>query len=174
MKYNKKQGDTMTINIRQVKLEDTEALLKIYSYYVLNTSISFEYDVPSLEEFKQRIIKIAKTYPYLVAIKNDELLGYAYATSYKERVAYNWTVETNVYVKASYHGTGIGKLLYTHLEQALKDMHIVNMLACISYPNPKSIDFHTKYGFVEVGHFHKVGYKFNEWRDILWMQKSIQ
>ena len=164
----------MAITIRQVELEDANILLQIYSHYVLNTSVSFEYDVPSLEEFKQRILKISQRYPYLVALKDHEILGYAYATSYKERAAYNWSVETTVYVKETYQGIGVGKALYTHLEHALKEMNIVNMLACITYPNPKSIEFHTKFGFEQVGHFHKVGYKFNEWRDIIWMQKSIK
>lgn len=162
------------IQIRNVVLNDAQELLNIYSYYVLNTSITFEYDSPSLNEFTQRIQKITQKYPYLVAVLDNEIVGYAYATSYKERAAYDWSVETTVYVKNNKHGLGIGKELYIHLEKALKDKNIVNMLACITYPNPKSIDFHTKFGFEKVGHFPKVGYKFNEWRDIVWMQKVIK
>lgn len=162
------------IRVRTVTLNDAQKLLDIYSYYVLNTTITFEYDTPSIDEFTQRIQKITQKYPYLVATINDEIVGYAYATSYKERAAYDWSVETTVYVKNNKHGLGIGKALYSQLEQALKDKNIVNMLACITYPNPKSIDFHTKFGFDKVGHFPKVGYKFNEWRDIVWMQKVIK
>ncbi len=162
------------IQIRTVTLNDAKALVDIYSFYVLNTTITFEYETPSVSEFTQRIQKITQTYPYLVATLNDEIIGYAYATSYKERAAYDWSVETTVYVKNDKHGLGVGKQLYTHLEQALKEKNIVNMLACITYPNPKSIDFHTKFGFEKVGHFPKVGYKFNEWRDIMWMQKVIK
>jgi phosphinothricin acetyltransferase len=162
------------IQVRTVTLNDVQELLDIYSYYVLNTTITFEYDTPSINEFTQRIQKITQKYPYLVATLDDEIIGYAYATSYKERAAYDWSVETTVYVKETYQGIGVGKALYTHLEHALKEMNIVNMLACITYPNPKSIEFHTKFGFEQVGHFHKVGYKFNEWRDIIWMQKSIK
>lgn len=162
------------IQIRNVVLNDAQELLNIYSYYVLNTSITFEYDSPSLNEFTQRIQKITQKYPYLVAVLDNEIIGYAYATSYKERAAYDWSVETTVYVKNNKHGLGIGKELYIHLEKSLKDKNIVNMLACITYPNPKSIDFHTKFGFEKVGHFPKVGYKFNEWRDIVWMQKVIK
>ncbi|MHB8097255.1 MAG: GNAT family N-acetyltransferase [Erysipelotrichaceae bacterium] len=162
------------VQIRNVTLNDVQELLDIYSYYVLNTTITFEYETPSMNEFTQRIQKITQKYPYLVATLDDEIIGYAYATSYKERAAYDWSVETTVYVKNDKHGLGIGKELYLHLEQALKEKNIVNMLACITYPNPKSIDFHTKFGFEKVGHFPKVGYKFNEWRDIVWMQKVIK
>jgi len=162
------------VQIRNVTLNDVQELLDIYSYYVLNTTITFEYETPSMNEFTQRIQKITQKYPYLVATLDDEIVGYAYATSYKERAAYDWSVETTVYVKNDKHGLGIGKELYLHLEQALKEKNIVNMLACITYPNPKSIDFHTKFGFEKVGHFPKVGYKFNEWRDIVWMQKVIK
>lgn len=162
------------IQVRTVTINDVQELLDIYSYYVLNTTITFEYDTPSINEFTQRIQKITQKYPYLVATLDDEIIGYAYATSYKERAAYDWSVETTVYVKETYQGIGVGKALYTQLEHALKEMNIVNMLACITYPNPKSIEFHTKFGFEQVGHFHKVGYKFNEWRDIIWMQKSIK
>lgn len=162
------------VQIRNVTLNDAQELVDIYSYYVLNTTITFEYETPSMNEFTQRIQKITQKYPYLVATLDDEIIGYAYATSYKERAAYDWSVETTVYVKNDKHGLGVGKKLYTYLEQALKEKNIVNMLACITYPNPKSIDFHTKFGFEKVGHFPKVGYKFNEWRDIVWMQKVIK
>lgn len=162
-----------TIQIRPVKLEDTNDLVDIYAYYVLNTTITFEYDVPSIDEFTQRIMKITNKYPYLVALINYKIVGYAYATAYKERAAYDWSVETTVYVKHGEHGNGIGKSLYIELEQALKNKHIVNMLACITFPNSKSIDFHSKFGFTTVGHFPKVGFKFNEWRDIVWMMKEI-
>lgn len=162
------------IQVRNVTLNDAQELVDIYSYYVLNTTITFEYETPSMDEFKQRIQKITQKYPYLVATLDDKIIGYAYATSYKERAAYDWSVETTVYVKNDKHGLGVGKKLYTQLEQALKEKNIVNMLACITYPNPKSIDFHTNFGFEKVGHFPKVGYKFNEWRDIVWMQKVIK
>lgn len=163
-----------TILIRHVNLNDAQELVEIYAYYVLNTSITFEYDVPSIDEFSERIQKITKKYPYLVATIDSEIVGYAYATAYKERAAYDWSVETTVYVKYEEHGHGIGKALYIELEQALKNKHIVNMLACITFPNPKSIDFHTKFGFTTVGHFPKIGFKFNEWRDIVWMMKEIK
>jgi phosphinothricin acetyltransferase len=162
-----------TIQVRPVNNNDVKELVAIYAYYVLNTTITFEYDVPSIEEFTQRINKITQKYPYLVAIIDNEIVGYAYATAYKERAAYDWSVETTVYVKDGIHGNGVGKTLYTQLEQALKNKQFVNMLACITYPNPKSIDFHTKFGFTTVGHFPKIGYKFNEWRDIVWMMKVI-
>ncbi|HET6786060.1 MAG TPA: GNAT family N-acetyltransferase, partial [Erysipelotrichaceae bacterium] len=80
-----------TMQIRPVNLNDAKELVEIYAYYVLNTSITFEYDVPSIEEFRERIQKITKKYPYLVATINSEIVGYAYATAYKERAAYDWS-----------------------------------------------------------------------------------
>lgn len=162
------------LTIRSVSLNDTEELINIYSYYVLNTSITFEYEVPTFDEFSQRIQKITQKYPYLVAIVNHEIVGYCYATTYKDRPAYDWTVETSVYIKQDYHHLGIGTKLYNLLEEALKEKDIKNMLACITIPNNESIDFHTKQGFVKVGHFSQIGYKLGEWRDTVWMQKVIK
>lgn len=166
--------------IEKVTIEDASELLSIYEPYVRDTAITFEYDVPTLEEFRSRIISISSKYPYIKAVENGEILGYAYAHAFKDRRAYDWSVETTVYVRQGRHGRGIGRLLYNKLEKSLKGMGILNMNACIAVPEKEdkhltddSYRFHLKMGFTVAGRFHNVGYKFNTWYDIVWMEKLI-
>ena len=159
------------IYIRMAVPEDAGTLLKIYEPYVKNTCITFEYQVPSVEEFTQRIRETLKKYPYLIAEQNGEILGYAYASPFKGRPAYDWAVETTVYLKVNVRGNGIGRQLYTALEDILRRQNITNANACITYPNPESIGFHEKMGYRTVGHFTKCGYKGGHWLDVVWMEK---
>ena len=169
------------MRIEIVSPMDAKELLAIYAPYVTDTAITFEYEVPSLEEFRQRIETTLKKYPYLKAVGDDgSILGYAYAGVFKGRVAYDWAVETSVYVRMDVKKQGIGGALYRELECRLKKMGIVNMNACITYPrveNPyldrNSVDFHHHMGFTDVGIFHQVGYKFQIWFDMIWMEKMI-
>ena len=107
------------MNIRIAKPEDAKKLVDIYKYYVEETSVTFEYDIPSIEEFTKRIEKTLKKYPYLVAEKNNKIYGYAYAGAFKGRRAYDWSVETSIYVKAGISNHGVGTLLYKELERYL-------------------------------------------------------
>ena len=159
--------------VRSASLADAEALLSIYAPYVTDTAITFEYDVPSLAEFQERIHNIISRYPYLTACRGGEILGYAYASAFKERKAYDWSVETSIYVQRNSHGQGIGSCLYDELERRLKKQNVCNLCACITYPNPESIAFHEKHGYTTVAHFHKSGYKFDTWHDMIWMEKFI-
>ena len=111
------------IKIRSASVNDAEALLKIYSYYVENTAISFEWEVPSLEEFKGRIENTLKKYPYIVAENEEtgEILGYAYTSTFKARAAYDWSVESSIYVKKDCRKMGIGRLLLEELERLSKN-----------------------------------------------------
>lgn len=161
------------IIIKPASKEDAEALLNIYAPYVENTAVTFEYEVPSIEEFRARIVNISSGYPYLAAWQDGRLAGYAYASSFKSRAAYKWSVETSVYVSRDARGSGIGTALYQNLEELLKKQNICNMCACITYPNPESIGFHEKFGYTAVAHFHKSGYKLGAWHDIIWMEKFI-
>lgn len=168
------------IIIRTATLADTERLLKIYAYYVENTAITFEYDVPSVTEFQNRIEKTLKKYPYIVAQQNNKIIGYAYAGSFVGRKAYDWSAELTVYIDKDYHKCGIGKKLYTVLEDILKKMKITNLYACIGisdaddeYLTSNSIDFHEHLGFKKIGEFHKCGYKFNRWYNMAWVEKII-
>lgn len=161
------------IAIRMANESDAEEILAIYAPYVLHTAITFEYVVPTVEEFKERIKKILKKFPYLVAVKDGNILGYAYVSPFKERAAYDWAVETSIYIKEECREGGIGKKLYLALEEILKKQNIINLNACIAYPNPASIGFHEHFGYKTVGHFTKCGYKFDTWYDMIWMEKMI-
>ena len=161
------------IEIRNVQVEDAANLVAIYAPYVEKTAITFETQVPTVEDFKNRIKKTMKKFPYLVAIEEGQIVGYAYASTYYARAAYDWTVELSVYVQKEARGKGVGTLLYTALEEELTTRGFKNFLACIALPNPASIALHEKRGYEQVAHFKKVGYKFGTWHDIVWLQKSL-
>ena len=166
--------------VRDAVPEDAPALLEIYRYYVEKTAITFDWEVPTAAEFADRIRSIRRSYPYLVLEQDGRLLGYAYAGTFKNRRAYDWAVETTIYLDQSLRGKCLGRLLYAALEQRLAAMHITNLNACICYnPTPddtcqnESMRFHTKEGYALVGKFHRCGYKFNRWYDMIWMEKLI-
>jgi len=159
--------------IRPAREEDAAALVSIYEPYVLNTAITFEYTVPSVEDFAGRIRATLKKYPYLVAELDGEAVGFAYASSFKARAAYDWAVETSIYLRMDMRGKVMGGKLYRALEDALMKMGILNLNACIGYPNPESVGFHERNGYKIVGHFSKCGYKLNAWHDVVWMEKFI-
>ena len=168
------------LQIRVATKEDAEALLAIYAPYVEKTAITFEYEVPSIEEFRCRIQETLKKYPYLVAEKNGKIVGYAYAGAFHARPAYDWAMETSIYVSELQKGEGIGKALYKALEEQLSRQHILNLNACIAYPetedehlNKDSVRFHTHLGYRMVGEFYQCGYKFERWYNMVWMEKHI-
>ena len=168
------------ITIRSASIQDAEAILKIYSHYVQNTAISFEYDVPTLEEFRGRIAHTLENYPYLVAEQNGAIIGYAYGSQFHERAAYSRCAEVSIYVDIDARKCGVGRILYEALEKALKEQGILNLYACIAYTdnedeylNNNSAQFHAHLGYTEIGRFHKCGYKFNRWYDMIWMEKFI-
>ena len=168
------------MKIEIASLEDAQELVEIYRYYVEKTAITFEYEVPSVEEFKQRMVHVMEKYPYLIAKENDQIVGYAYASCFKNRAAYDWCVETSIYVNYDLKRCGIGKKLYLALEKALKAQHITNLNACISSPiendeylDTNSIDYHHHLGYQMIGKVHQCGYKFNRWYDMVWMEKFI-
>jgi len=168
--------------IERVTVADAAALREIYGYYVEKTAVSFEYAVPSVAEFTDRIAAISARFPYIKAVENGITLGYAYATAYKPRPAYNRAVETTIYLQKELRRQGIGRCLYETLERALYSMGILNMNACITLPRQgendpyltdASMRFHAHMGFTQVGVFHRIGYKFNRWYDMTWMEKAI-
>lgn len=169
-----------SVTTRIATVNDAQDLLKIYEYYVKNTAITFEYDVPSVDEFVTRINNTLKRYPYIVAELDGEIVGYVYASPFKERAAYDWAVETTVYVKFGLTKHGIGKTLYSALEEALKKQNITNLYACIAYPSEpdeyldkNSAEYHTAIGYRLVGEYIKCGYKFDRWYNMVWMEKMI-
>lgn len=168
------------ISIRFAKLEDAKELLKIYAYYVTDTAISFETEVPSEEEFKLRIEEVLKSYPFIVACKDDEILGYAYLHSFVGRKAYELSAETTIYLNPDKKKMGIGKKLYSVLEDIAKAQNITNLYSCIGYVdkedeylNNNSVQFHEHIGFRMVGKFENCGHKFGRWYHMVWMEKII-
>ena len=159
--------------IRLAKPSDARSLLDIYAPYVENIAITFEYEVPTIEDFAIRIEKTLEKCPYLVAEEDGVVLGYAYASTYYARAAYDQAVELSVYVSQDARGKGVGSKLYDALEDLLDQMGYVHFLACISLPNEASLAFHRKRGYQQVAHFPKIGYKFERWHDIVWLQKSL-
>jgi phosphinothricin acetyltransferase len=123
---------------------------------VEETTITFETQVPSPEDFQNRMADIMEKFPYLVAEVDNQILGYAYAHTYYARDAYDWTLELSIYVDRNRRQAGIGQALYDVLEEKLSKQNVVNLLACISLPNAPSIRFHQKRGFEQIGHFKKV------------------
>ncbi len=168
------------LRIRAASADDAAELVSIYAPYVKHTAITFEYEVPTVEEFGERIKKTLAGYPYLVAETDEGVAGYAYAGPFQERAAYDWAVETSIYLREDKRGMGIGSRLYDKLKDMLIKQNILNMNACIAYSQKEdehltrgSVLFHEKYGFNKVGEFHKCGYKFDRWYDIVWMEKQI-
>lgn len=160
--------------IRPVQLSDAETIRAIYQPYVTETVITFEVDVPTVQEFERRITKTLTQFPYLVAEVDGKVVGYAYASTYYARAAYDWTVELSIYISKEARGQGIGSALYNALEEELQARGYLRFLACIALPNEASIAMHEKRGYVQVAHFPKIGYKFDQWHDIVWMQKSLE
>ena len=168
------------ISIRFAKPEDAKELLKIYAYYVTDTAISFETEVPSEEEFKLRIEEVLKSYPFIVACKDDEILGYAYLHSFVGRKAYELSAETTIYLNPDKKKMGIGKKLYSVLEDIAKAQNITNLYSCIGYVdkedeylNNNSVQFHEHTGLRMVGKFENCGHKFGRWYHMVWMEKII-
>jgi len=159
---------------RQATIDDAKELVSIYAPYITNTTITFETEIPTIEDFQQRIKEITANFPYLVAVDDDnKILGYAYAHLYGTRAAYAWTVEASIYVDHNYKGHGLGRELYQRLEAILKQQGVVNLLAAVTEENSGSVKFHEKLGYREVGTFQKAGFKFGRWLDVIWLQKEI-
>ena len=170
------------ITIRDAVTEDAEALLAIYAPYIRETAITFEYEVPSVEEFQHRIRTISEKYPYLVAEEGGKIIGYAYAAPFHVRAACAWAVESSVYIDRGKRKAGLGKRLYAELESALTKMGIISFEACVAWPHEgqddpyltkDSVGFHKHLGFREVGHFKDIGSKFGRWYDLIWMEKLL-
>lgn len=166
--------------IRDAKPEDAARLAEIYSYYVDETAVSFEYTAPTAEEFGERIRKITAKYPYLVCVRDGVAVGYAYASAYSSREAYSWTAAVSIYVDREYRRQGIGALLYAELEKRLCEIGIVNLLAGVAYADEEdeylshdSCKFHLRSGYTETAHLVTVGKKFDRWYDLIWYQKKI-
>ena len=160
--------------IRIATEADVPAILEIYAPYVTDTTITFEYTVPTAEEFLARFRTITQDFPWLVWDENGEILGYAYACRPFERTAYSWCAEPSIYLKPSVHRQGIGRKLYIALEELLKLQGYRVLLALITGENTGSLVFHKKLGYAFAGELKDCGYKFGRWLSVFWMEKNLK
>ena len=161
------------IEIRLAIPDDAESVAAIYAPIVRETHLSAEFDVPTPEEMRRRIADTLLTHPWLVAERDGEILGYAYAASHRSRSGYQWTCEVSVYIRPDQHRRGVGRALYTRLLACLRLQGFQQAIAVIALPNPPSVALHESMGFVPVGVFPSVCFKHGKWYDIGWWRLSL-
>ena len=159
--------------IRRAAAEDAAALLEIYQPYITDTVITFEYDVPTVDEFAARITDTLTDFPYLVCEWDGKPVGYAYAHHIRERAAYDWAVELSIYLSPMVQGKGVGAALYQCLIDLLEMQNIRILYGCVTLPNEKSRRLHEKLGFALTGVWHGSGWKFEGWHDVGWFEKRL-
>jgi L-amino acid N-acyltransferase YncA len=159
--------------IRVATKNDAAGMLEIYAPFILNSGITQETEVPSVEDFQQRVISNLKERPWLVCEINGQIAGYAYAGKHRDRKGYQWCTEPSVYISEKYFGLNVANALYTALFDILKLQGYVNAYAVITLPNDRSIAFHKKFGFNYLTTYKKIGYKLGQWHDVGWMQYDI-
>lgn len=170
----------MSVEIRTAVREDAEAIRGVYEPYVVGTAITFDYETPSQEAFGSRIVSTLRRFPFLVAEEEGRILGYAYAAAFKDRAAYERSVELSVYLDMDERGRGVGSMLYESMETILARQGVLNLNACIAlastpdeFLDRASMRFHEARGFRLVGTFHSCGFKFGRWYDMVWMEKML-
>lgn len=164
----------MTALIRFADENDTEDLLDIYRPYIIQTAITFEYEIPDTSSFKKRLEAIHRQFPWLVLEIDKKLAGYAYASPHHERAAYQWGADMSIYLAEGYQGMGIGKALYFALIELLRKQGYYNLYALLVSPNEKSERLHTYFGFETIGMYKNTGNKFGKWYDVRCMEKVIK
>lgn len=157
--------------IRNADISDASAIADIYNYYVTHTTATFEETPVSAEVIATRMADVkAASLPWIVFEQDGAVLGYAYATKWKARSAYRYSVESTVYLAKGVLGSGYGTALYQTLFHQLKELGINAVIGGITLPNPSSIALHEKLGMRKVAHFDKVGFKFSKWLDVGYWQ----
>ena len=162
------------LQIRDATAADAESLLAIYRPFVTATTVSFEMEPPLVDEFAQRIASAQSKWAWLVCEQDGRIAGYAYATSFRQRAAYQWSVEMSAYLDASFHGHGVGRALYERLIEILVAKGYCTAYAGITLPNEPSVRFHQALGFTAVGVFRRAGRKFGAWHDVSWWQRPLR
>lgn len=160
--------------IRNAALSDLPVILDIYRPYILETAITFEYDVPTLAEFETRFRTTTDKYPWLVWEEDGEILGYAYAGPFHSRAAYQWDADLSIYLRQDCRGKGIGKALYTELEYRLRELGYHVLYGIVTSANAASCRFHEALGYHPIAVFENTGVKFGRWYGITWYEKRIR
>lgn len=161
------------MSIRLAVTADIPEILEVYGPYVEKTPYSFEYTVPTIEQFTQRFRDITRQFPWLIWEENGRILGYAYGSAPFDRAAYSWCAEASIYLRSEAHGRGIGTQLYRVLEYILKMQGYAKVYALIVASNQPSVSFHKALGYRQFAEFSDCGYKFGAWHSIIWMEKVL-
>ena len=167
-------GNQVAAHIRLATAADGEAVAAIYRPVVAETAISFETTLPDRDEMARRIDETLRSYPWLVCDVNGRTAGYAYATKHRVRGAYQWSVDTSVYIDEAFRRRNVGRGLYTSLFAILAAQGYFNAFAGIALPNPGSVGLHEAMGFEPIGVYRRVGYKLDRWHDVGWWQLTLK
>jgi len=160
--------------VRLATISDASQVAEIYNHFVEKTIVTFEETPLTIQEAEKWIVETTSKFPWFVFEEDSELLGYAYASSWKSRCAYRNSVESTVYLRPTAFGKGIGSKLYDRLLTELKKLGFHTVIGGIALPNEASIALHEKFGFEKIGHFKEVGNKFNQWIDVGYWQLLIE
>lgn len=163
----------MEPEVRIAEEKDAGQFLEIYGPICRDTTISFEYEAPGLDEMKSRIAGCLGEFPWIVLEQDKLVLGYAYAGRHRSRTAYRWSTEVSIYVRDSQRRGGLGRCLYTTLFEILCMQGFFNAYAGVTLPNDPSVGFHKALGFDYVGTYENVGFKHGAWRDVSWWRKIL-
>lgn len=164
------RGMDSSYAIRSARPEDAAAIQAIYAPYVATSAVSFELEVPTVAEMAERVAHYQATHPWLVCVRDGQVVGYAYASAHRARLAYQWSTEVSVYVADAHQRAGVARTLYEALFARLRAQGYTCALAGITQPNPKSVSFHAALGFQEIARYRNIGFKFGQWWDTVWMQ----
>jgi L-amino acid N-acyltransferase YncA len=159
--------------VRPACLRDAAACVAIYRPYVQNTTISWEIEVPSVDEMASRIASAQKAHEWLVFEHDDQVIGFAYGHTLIRLPSYQWSVETGIYVSSDHHRVGVGRKLYTQVLGRLTERGYRRAFAGITQPNEASNGFHRSFGFQDAGLYRRVEWKHNSWHDVAWMQLDL-
>ncbi|MCK8060537.1 MULTISPECIES: GNAT family N-acetyltransferase [unclassified Fusibacter] len=159
--------------VRDAKVDDAQAICEIYNPVVRQTTISFEEQEVGVEEMKSRIERISHSHTWIVYEVDGEVLGYAYASQWRGRPAYRYSVESAIYISDGLQGKGVGRLLYESLISRLKESGFKLIVGVVAGENPRSELLHEAMGFEKVGTFKNAGFKFGHWIDVTFYQKSL-
>jgi len=162
------------MEVRLATQRDAAAIQEIYAPIVLSSFTSFETDVPTAEQMRDRVLATLARHPWLVATDGDAVTGYAYASRHRERAAYQWSVDVSVYVHPAHQRRAVATRLYRELFDRLRAQRFVSAYAGIALPNDASVRLHESFGFVPVGVYRNVGFKLGAWRDVGWWQLALQ
>ena len=164
----------MLPGLRLATPTDAAGCLAIYRPFVESSHTTFETEVPAADEFAGRIEKYSRTYPWIVATDGGRIVGYAYASPFNNRAAYQWTAEVSVYVAADARGRGLGRTLYTALLRCLSNQGYINAVGLIAQPNQASVSLHEAMGFERVAFLPSPGFKLGRWHDVGWWWLTLR